>query len=266
MALTKQGVQRLVAGLLLSGAVLGAQAQSTGSVTVEDHGFNDGHSSSTAASSGGAGGGGGSGVMVLMQQMNQYQQQIQNLQNQVEQLRHQLDTLKSAERDRYLDLDTRINALVDQVQGTAKTDTQSGDNGGQTQPPANPEADKQAYVAARSKLLDRDFPAAATAFENYLKNFPDGQFRGQSHFWLGEIYRNQKNPDLQKSREQFQIVVDKFPNHSKVPASLYELATLDAQAGDNAKAKVELNKLLQQFPDSSEAKLAKSMLDQLNGK
>lgn len=271
MALNKQGVQRLVASLLLGGVVLGAQAaHGAGPLTVEDHGFNDGSSASSTAANAGSGGGAAnagnaSGVMVLMQQMDQYEKQIQDLQNQLEKLRHQVDTLKGAERERYLDLDTRINALVEQVQGAPKTDTEAGDNGGNTQTPADPQADKDAYTAARGKLLDRDFPAAAADFENYLKNFPQGQFRAHAHFWLGEIYSNQSKPQPAKAREQFQIVVDKYPNHSKAPTSLYKLASLDAQAGDTGKAKVELNKLIKQFPDSSEAKLAKSMLNQMNG-
>lgn len=258
-------IERLVIGLLLGGVVFGTQV-SCAAPAVEDHGFRNSEAAAKPAAGNNAGGDTDSGVVVLMQQMDQYQQQIQDLQNQIEKLRHQVDTLKSAERERYLDLDTRINALVEQTQGTPKTDAEAGDNGGNNQAPADPQADKAAYVAARNKLLARDFPAAATAFESYLKDFPNGQFRAHAHFWLGEIYSNQKTPDLTKARAQFQIVVDKYPHHSKAPTSLYKLASLDAQAGDTAKAKTELNLLIKQFPASSEAKLAKSMLDQLNGK
>lgn len=242
--------------------MLGAQAQSTGPLAVEDRSFSDGQASSSARA---GAGGNDNGVFLLMQQMQEYEQRIQNLQGQIEELRHELDTVKAAERDRYLDLDTRINALVEQVQGTPKTDAQAGDDGGNHQAPADPEADRAAYRAAKGKLLERDFDAAATAFEDYLEAFPRGQFRAHAHFWLGEVYSNQKQPQLDKARQQFRIVVDKYPNHSKTPTSLYKLASLDARAGRTGEAKVTLNKLIKQFPNSSEAELAKSMLKQMNG-
>ena len=255
----KQVIKRAAMALLLAGPVL-CQAQSTGPLVVEERGSSG--NQGPAAASGSQGG--SDGLYVLMQQMEQYEQQIQNLQGQVEELRHEVERLKAAERERYLDLDTRINALVDQTKSAPQTDAEAGDDGGKNSAPADPEADRAAYSAARGKLLERDFDAAATAFENYLKDFPKGQFRAHAHFWLGEVYSNQKKPQLEKAREQFQTVVDEYPNHSRAPTSLYKLAGLQAKAGDVSEAKVTLHKLIKQFPDASESKMAKSMLKQLN--
>uniref|UniRef100_UPI0035168EE7 tol-pal system protein YbgF n=1 Tax=Alloalcanivorax venustensis TaxID=172371 RepID=UPI0035168EE7 len=232
-----------------------------GPLAVEERGSGGGRASSPATGNGG----GEEGIYLLMQEMEQYQKQVQNLQGQVEELRHELTQLKGAERERYLDLDTRINALVEQVNSAPKTDAEAGDDGGNSDTPADPEADREAYSAARGKLLERDFDAAATAFEAYLKDFPQGQFRAHAHFWLGEVYSNQKTPQLDKARKQFQTVVDDYPNHSRAPTSLYKLASLQAQAGNTGEAEVSLHKLIKQFPDASEAEMAKSMLKQLNG-
>src|SRR5699024_11084175 len=148
----------------------------------EERDFSGGRGSADPAGS--AAQAGGDGLYVLMQQIEQYQDQIQSLQGQVEELRHELDRLKAAERERYLDLDTRINALVDQTRTAPQTDAEAGDDGGNTRAPADPEADRAAYTAARGKLLERDFDAAAGAFETYLGDFPQGQFRAHAHFWL----------------------------------------------------------------------------------
>ena len=258
---SKQVIKRLLLAILLGGPVLGAQAQSTGPLAVEERGSGGGRAPSSATGNGG----GEEGLYLLMQEMEQYQKQVQNLQGQVEELRHELNQLKGAERERYLDLDTRINALVEQVNSAPKTDAEAGDDGGNSDTPADPEADREAYSAARGKLLERDFDAAATAFEDYLKDFPQGQFRAHAHFWLGEVYTNQKSPQLDKARKQFQTVVDDYPNHSRAPTSLYKLASLQAQAGNTGEAEVSLHKLIKQFPDASEAEMAKSMLKQLNG-
>ncbi len=258
----KQVFKHATLAFLLAGPAVCAQAQSTGPLVVEERGSSGDRGSANPAA---AGQGGDEGLYVLMQQIEQYQQQIQNLQGQVEELRHDLDRLKAAERERYLDLDTRINALVDQTKNAPQTDAEAGDDGGNNSAPADPEADRAAYTVARGKLLERDFDAAATAFENYLKDFPQGQFRAHAHFWLGEVYSNQKTPQLDKARQQFQTVVDEYPNHSRAPTSLYKLASLQAQAGNTSEAKVTLHKLIKQFPDASEAEMAQAMLKQLNG-
>lgn len=261
--MSRQVFRRLIAGVLLGGVVLGAQARGTGPLAVEDRSLSDGRASSPSTQT--SGNDDQNGVFMLMQQMQEYDQRIEKLQGQIEELRHELDTVKAAERERYLDLDTRINALVEQMQDQPTTDAQAGDDGGHRQAPADPEADRAAYSAAKGKLLERDFDAAATAFEEYLEKFPQGQFRAHAHFWLGEVYSNQKQPQLDKARQQFQTVVDKYPNHGKAATSLYKLASLDARAGNTSEAKVALNKLIKRFPDSSEAGLAKSMLEQMNG-
>ena len=194
--------------------------------------------------------------MMLMQQQQQFEEQIQQLNGQIEELRHELQIMKDAERERYLDLDTRINTLAEQGK-TEQPDEQAagGDN--------DPEADRAAYKAAKDNLVRRDFDAAAKAFEGYLKDFPNGQFRAHAHFWLGQVYSNQKTPQNDKAMAQFQAVVDDYPDHSKAPTSLYALATMQARDGKVSEAKIHLHKLIKQYPDASEAGKAKTLLDQL---
>ena len=193
--------------------------------------------------------------MMLMQQQQQFEEQIQQLNGQIEELRHELQIMKDAERERYLDLDTRINTLAEQGK-TEQPDEQAEGN-------VDPEADRAAYKAAKDNLVRRDFDAAAKAFEGYLNDFPNGQFRAHAHFWLGQVYSNQKTPQNDKAMAQFQAVVDDYPDHSKAPTSLYALATMQARDGKVSEAKINLHKLIKQYPDASEAGKAKSLLDQL---
>jgi len=190
-----------------------------------------------------------------MQQQQQFEEQIQQLNGQIEELRHELQIMKDAERERYLDLDTRINTLAEQGK-TEQPDEQAEGN-------VDPEADRAAYKAAKDNLVRRDFDAAAKAFEGYLNDFPNGQFRAHAHFWLGQVYSNQKTPQNDKAMAQFQAVVDDYPDHSKAPTSLYALATMQARDGKVSEAKINLHKLIKQYPDASEAGKAKSLLDQL---
>ena len=248
-------VRHFIGVLLLTGPVVCAQAQTTGPLAVEDRSVKSAGQSGSAVSD--------EGLMLLMQQLQQYEQEMGNLRGQVEELRHQVEQMRQAERERYLDLDTRINALAES--------TLPGPDSEPEQAPApaveaDPEQDRAAYMAARDKLLASDFAGATKAFETYLEEFPQGQFRAFAHFWLGEAYRSQGSPGREAAAGHFQAVVDKYPDSSKVPSALYKIAVLQAEAGDKARAKVTLNKILLQHPKAHEAKLAKSMLEQLEGK
>lgn len=202
-------------------------------------------------------------VMILMQELEQYQRETRDLRNQVEQLQHRLDQMQKAQRERYLDLDTRLNALAEKSTRDEAEESSSPDDDEDSESSSDPQADRQAYQSAKDKLLQRDFEAAAKAFESYLEDFSDGQFRGDAHFWLGEVYRNMSDRDDQ-AREQFQVVVDDHAEHSKAPAAMYKLATLQADGDNRGEARVTLEKLRMEFPDSREAELAKRMLDELD--
>ena len=198
-----------------------------------------------------------------MQELEQYQRETRTLRNQVEQLQHRLDQMQKAQRERYLDLDTRLNALAE---ASTRDEPEESSSSGKDEPgesSTDPQADRQAYQSAKDKLLQRNFEAAAKSFESYLDDFPDGQFRPYAHFWLGEVYRNMSDRD-DDAREQFRVVVNDHSEHSKAPAAMYKLATLQADGGNRGEARVTLEKLRMEFPDSREAELAQRMLDELD--
>ncbi len=250
----------ITAVVLLAGCLVGAAfgQSSTGPLAVEDRSVGrEGGKESAQNNRDDA-------VTMLMQELEQYQRETRELRNQVEKLRHRLDQMEKAQRERYLDLDTRLNALAEASTRKAEKESASEDQASEARE-TDPEADRQAYQAAKDQLLQRKFKAAGKAFESYLTNFPDGQFRPYAHFWLGEVYRNLSGKE-EDAREHFQVVVDEHPDHSKAPAAMYKLATLQANGGNGSGARVTLEKLRLEFPESREAELAQRMLDQLETK
>lgn len=247
-------LKRLFFGVLSSGLVLCAQAQTTGPLAIEERTLPSPQAQSAPVSD--------EGLMLLMQQLQIQEQEVAALRGQIEELRHELDVLRQAERERFLDLDMRINALAAAkpspaaTQDNVETPDQQGSH-------ADPEADRAAYSAAKDKLVSGKYEDAARAFESYLKDYPDGQFVSYSHFWLGEVYRAMAAPKPDKAMQHFNAVVERYPDSPKVAAALYKLAVLQYEGGDVTRAKVTLNKLVKQYPDSSEAGLARSMLEQL---
>lgn len=250
-------------GLLVSSAqALGA---STGPLTVEDLTSQavtaTNHATATSANAQPGAAPAADGLMLLMQQLQGYQQQLDQLRGQVEELNHTLDEMKASARDRYMDLDTRITALTEKAQTPAAP---AATPGAAAVSAADAQADQDAYVAARNKLLSGDHKGATTSLAAYLKAWPKGQHVADAHYWLGEVYRIEGDKaSLQKAADQFALLIKDFPKDSKVPAALYKLATVQAQQGQIVEAKVSLNRVLQQYPKSNEAKLAAQLLKAL---
>lgn len=243
--------KRLFFGVILSGLMVPAFAQGLGPLSVEDR--VQGSRQAAAASD--------EALMMLMQQLQQYEQEIASLRGQYEELRFELENMKQAERERYLDLDARLNALSASPAAAVSSQPQAA--GTAATPAASPEDERAAYMAARDLLYASKFEEARKAFEKYLADYPQGQFRDFSHFWLGEAWRSIDKPDRAKAMEQFRIVIERFPDSSRVPSAMYRLAVLEAESGKSADAKVTLNRVIQQFPTSSEAGYARTMLEQL---
>lgn len=251
-------MKRQLVGVLLTGLVGCAFAQSTGPLAVEERASNNGNRQQQAASAS------EDGLVLLMQQLQQYEQELAELRSQMEEMRREIEVMRRNERERFLDLDTRINALAEarasSAPGQGNQGSQGGEQSGATT--GTSQADDDAYLAARKHLAAQDFSAAEKAFQSYLKQFPNGQFRDFAHFWLGEILRVREDGRA-AAMNHFRAVIDKHPDSSKVPSALYKLAVLQYEGGDTAAARTTLDRILKQYPESSDAALARSLLDQL---
>lgn len=276
----------LPVALVLSVMAVPVAAQITGPLDVEDRSI-DRRTGGAASTNPAPLSSDQQGVHLLLEQIQQMEQQMQRMQGEIEQLRHQLEQGRAAERARYLDLDARINALqqqggeqvsdaatVNRIPGQSKQPSPEGSESASTPAPSSAPStepapvaptgnDREVYRQAREHLQQGEMKLAADGFNRYLQAFPDGQFRPFAHFWLGEILRREGETGIDKAMAHFQTVVDDYPDHSQVPLALYKLASLQAEKGNLDRARVTLNRIILQFADSSEARLARSMLDQL---
>lgn len=249
-------MKRLVTGLALGCLVGAAMAQPvTRPLAVEDRVYPRQGSAPTEQSAPTAANE-EFGTVLLLQQIQELEEELQVLRGQVEELRHEVDADRKAARSRYVDLDSRISAVMGQAEQEELEAV--------AEEKANlSERDLKAYTAARELLLARDYDGALAEFQQYLEVFPEGEFLPFAHFWRGEIFRIKEKPDTASAMKEFQFVVDEFPEHSQAPAALYKLASLQAEKGDVDKAKVTLKRLAKQYEGSNEARLAERMLEQL---
>ena len=195
------------------------------------------------------------------------QRELQQLRGQVEELNYNLERLKQDQKQRYLDLDRRVVSLSSQPSVANETQvatvvSQTPQDGNEpalgqvivAQETYDPEVEKAAYNAAFALIRERQYDASIVALLAFVNDFRQGALLGNAHYWLGEVYMVQGDASL--AAESFEIVIGEFPEHRKIPDALYKAGVAYQNVGNVVKANQMLQRVLQEYPDSSAARLA----------
>ena len=120
---------------------------------------------------------------------------------------------------------------------------------------------KQLYDAAYLDLTKGSYDLAITGFVNYLKYFPETEQASNAQYWLGECYYAKKNHT--KAAIEFHKVLEDYSTGAKVPSALYKLGLSLLELKSVQQAKKYLQELVDKYPGTQEAKLAKQKLKDL---
>jgi tol-pal system protein YbgF len=149
-------------------------------------------------------------------------------------------------------LEAAIKAL--QSGAAASTGTQAP-----TQPAASTPKDE--YDAAYALYTANKFAKARTAMQAFVKKYPKHELAGNAQFWVGETYYSENQWD--SAILAYEEVISTFPTNRKVPAAMLKQAYAFLKKGEELPAKGILQRLIDQFPDSDEAGLARKKLKAL---
>jgi tol-pal system protein YbgF len=192
-----------------------------------------------------------SGSMVqMLGRVEELQNEIRTLRGEVETLRYDLDGVRQRQRDVYLDLDQRLQAL----QGAAGT----GSGGGA---PAVSGNDREAYEAAFALLREARYEEAKDSFQRFLDSYAQSALVPNAWYWLGEV--NYVNKDFDTAVGQFRKVVDEFPQSNKTADAWLKLGYCHYELGQWDKAKDALRTVAQRFPEHPAAGLASERLQRM---
>lgn len=120
---------------------------------------------------------------------------------------------------------------------------------------------KQLYDAAYLDLTKGSYDLAITGFANYLKYFPETEQASNAQYWLGECYYAKKNHT--KAAIEFHRVLEDYSTGAKVPSALYKLGLSLLELKSVQQAKKYLQELVDKYPGTQEAELAKQKLKDL---
>lgn len=230
-------------------------------------------------------------IMVDMYlQLEALQNEIQNLRGLVEEQSYEIRRMQSDQRDRYLDLDSRVSELFSYHSGqppvalqpsqgaTAGQPPAAGgisqpDNaaqsaatvvGGATIPPViNSQNEAELYRQALSLLLENEaFQDSVSMFQQYIDIYPEGRYFTNALYWQGAALHLLGN--YPQAIAVLQRLVDEYPQDPKAPTAMLRLGTVYSEMGDRTRAVDYWQRIRQSYPDStSEIEIASEYLSDL---
>lgn len=127
--------------------------------------------------------------------------------------------------------------------------------------PSEAEPPETMYLRGYNKVKEKDFPAAAAVFGNFLSAYPKHKLAGNARYWLGEIYY--ARGDWEMAILEFDKVIKNYPDGEKAPAAVLKQGFSFEKLGSKKEARVLFEQVVDKYPDSPEAGLAKKRLEAL---
>jgi len=117
------------------------------------------------------------------------------------------------------------------------------------------------YRDAYETLHKGDLEGARRKFEAFLKQYPNTELSCNAQFWIGETYSLKK--DYEKAILEYEKAIVKYPEGDKIPAAIFKQALAFLELGDKTNARNLLKRVIEKYPLSDQAQLAKKKLESL---
>lgn len=201
--------------------------------------------------------------------LDNMQEQNANLYGKVEELSYAVEKLAEQVKLMSEDFDYRLNELEDKTTNAPKTTEEKAAAVTEKTAKAKRErsvvpeklSPEKLYEKAYNYLTLADYDKSADWFETFIERFPQHKYADNSFYWLGEIALVQG--DSKTAVSYFAKGLKTFPNGTKAPANLLKIGVAFKQLNNPKHAKSSWNKLVQDYPNTPEAKKARTFLEEL---
>jgi len=151
-------------------------------------------------------------------------------------------------------LEAKLADIRSSATATTATTARAAAAASETKP-----APEAMYLKGYQQVVDKNYAAATETLTAFLAEYPDHKFAGNAQYWLGEIYY--AKGDWEKSILEFDKVIKKYPSSEKTAASLLKQGFAFEKIGSKKEAKLLLQGVVEKFPKSPEAGLARKKLE-----
>lgn len=204
----------------------------------------------------------------LLTQIETLQQENLELKGLLEEQEHALSELQKQQKSLFVELEKKMEKLSKgKLEQLGKAESKPSRTFAAVK--TDDVKERAAYQAAYALVQGKAYQEAIERFEDYLWQYPDGQYRPNVYYWLGEVYMAESHHHksskewLAKANQAFKRVVDNFPEHHKALDSMLKLGLIAEESEDWDAAKSYLMTVKNSNPNSSLARIAETKLQRL---
>ena len=191
------------------------------------------------------------GISDLLGEMDYLKEQLRRLEGRIEE-----EGRKSSEAMRVTDdRSHEIEQLLGKISSIEKR-LPPENNANLPEPSLSP---TEAYTLAYNDYLRGNYDLSILGFQNYLTQYPNSTHIPQALYWIGQSYYNKAA--YADAVSYFEQVDNRFPKHELTPNALLKMGLSLAELSKVDLAKTTLQKVIDRFPESNEAQLARGKLE-----
>jgi tol-pal system protein YbgF len=127
--------------------------------------------------------------------------------------------------------------------------------------PVKKQDKEKAYSAAYQSFKEGNYDKARTEFQNLLATYPGSEYSDNAQFWIGECYFFEKK--YEQAILEYEKVAKNYPSGSKVPYALLKQGLSFLKLGDKTSAKLLLQQVIRDYPNTNQARIARSKLQEI---
>jgi tol-pal system protein YbgF len=143
-------------------------------------------------------------------------------------------------------------------EGDLETPTGQGDSPTGLEDARGDAAVEDTYSAAYADFTKGSYALAIAGFQEFLKKFPASELADNAQFWIAESYYSQG--DIDAAAKEYDATIQKYPKGDRVPAALLKKSLCLMQMDRTPEAVVLMQHLIETYPTSEEAALARDRL------
>ncbi|WLS77759.1 cell division protein CpoB [Erwinia pyri] len=202
----------------------------------------------------------------LQQQLSDTQRDIDSLRGQIQENQYQLNQVTERQKNLYQQIDTLSSGAAAQgasgaaaaaSAGATADNAAEGNNaasGASAAPVQSGDANTDYNAAVALVLEKKQNEQAITAFQAFVKKYPDSTYQPNANYWLGQLNYNKGKKD--DAAYYFATVVKNYPKSPKSADALYKVGVIMQEKGDTAKAKAVYQQVSKLYPNTDAAKNA----------
>lgn len=197
----------------------------------------------------------------LQQQLSDNQRDIDSLRGQIQENQYQLTQITERQKDLYQQIGNLSSSAPAQAEAAsgdaappAAAEGATASANASAAPVQSGDANTDYNAAVALVLEKKQNEQAISAFQAFIKKYPDSTYQPNANYWLGQLNYNKGKKD--DAAYYFATVVKNYPKSPKSADALYKVGVIMQEKGDSAKAKAVYQQVVKQYPNSDAAKQA----------